>query len=405
MNPLEKYLTQYAEPEVALARALPTRNWDYALLIPAYRESPAFFGKLKESLLAHHQVLLILVVNQPDSEPHPHPLNHQLHRLVIGESRALSESANMALRQIKGTNSTVLLVDRFSPGNTIPRREGVGLARKIGADIATFMIHQQQVASPWIFSTDADTDLPTDYFTAVEPAGGNACALYPFQHRCHDNAVGHATQLYEISLNYYVAGLDYAGSPYAFHTIGSTLAFDYRVYAKARGFPKRAGGEDFYLLNKLAKLGGICRLKAPTLNIEARHSDRVPFGTGPAIGKILDSNSVASAPLFYHPHIFDELRHWLTIAPNLLSNPSRLSELSDNVHEVILNLGVEKMLIHGNRQCKTTAQFERHLHTWFDGFRTLKFIHGLREMGFANRTLDNLGKIPWFTEPPRYAQT
>ena len=48
--------------------------------------------------------------------------------------------------------------------------------------------------------------------------------------------------------------MKYARSPYAFHTIGSTMAVSANHYAKVRGFPKREAGEDFYLLNKLAKV-------------------------------------------------------------------------------------------------------------------------------------------------------
>ncbi len=69
-----------------------------------------------------------------------------------------------------------------------------------------------------------------------------------------------ATQLYELSLRYYVAGMKFARSPYAFHTIGSSMAVSPVHYARVRGFPKREAGEDFYLLNKLAKLGSVLEL-------------------------------------------------------------------------------------------------------------------------------------------------
>ena len=49
-------------------------------------------------------------------------------------------------------------------------------------------------------------------------------------------------------------GLGFAGSPYAYHSVGSTLAVRAEAYAIVRGVPKRAAGEDFYLLDKLAKV-------------------------------------------------------------------------------------------------------------------------------------------------------
>ena len=69
------------------------------------------------------------------------------------------------------------------------------------------------------------------------------------------------SRLYEYSLRYYVAGLTYAQSPYAFHTIGSTMAVNAEHYASVRGFPRREAGEDFYLLNKLAKVGSVHTLE------------------------------------------------------------------------------------------------------------------------------------------------
>ena len=66
-----------------------------------------------------------------------------------------------------------------------------------------------------------------------------------------------------LSLRYYVAGMKYARSHLThFHTIGSTMAVRASYYAKVRGFPKREAGEDFYLLNKLAKVGTVLELEA-----------------------------------------------------------------------------------------------------------------------------------------------
>ena len=76
-----------------------------------------------------------------------------------------------------------------------------------------------------------------------------------------------ATALYELRLHHYVLGLEYAGSPYAYHTLGSCLAVKADAYAQVRGFPKRAGAEDFYLLNKLAKLGAMPRLQGRCIRI------------------------------------------------------------------------------------------------------------------------------------------
>ena len=88
-------------------------------------------------------------------------------------------------------------------------------------------------------------------------------------------------------MSYYVAGLAMAGSRYAHHSLGSTIAVHAKTYAAVRGYPKRSAGEDFYLLNKICKLAPVERLAGPALSIEARISARVPFGTGPALRRLL----------------------------------------------------------------------------------------------------------------------
>ncbi len=104
-----------------------------------------------------------------------------------------------------------------------------------------------------------------------------AAGIYPFQHLPSPNQhLQLAQQLYDCSLNYYVDGQAWAGSPWAFHTIGSTLVINAEHYAIARGFPQREAGEDFYLLNKLGKIGKeISRLDSKPVALTTRQSDRV----------------------------------------------------------------------------------------------------------------------------------
>ena len=64
-------------------------------------------------------------------------------------------------------------------------------------------------------------------------------------------------------MSYYVAGLAMAGSRYAHHSLGSTIAVHAKTYAAVRGYPKRSAGEDFYLLNKICKLAPVERLAGP----------------------------------------------------------------------------------------------------------------------------------------------
>src|SRR5690606_34714388 len=83
-------------------------------------------------------------------------------------------------------------------------------------------------------------------------------------------------------------------------------ALHVKSHAAARGFPRRAAGEDFHLLRKLAKLGPIEVPAVPPVRVRSRRSDRVPFGTGPSVDRLLQG----AEPCLAAPAVFDELGRW-----------------------------------------------------------------------------------------------
>ncbi|MCP4044824.1 MAG: hypothetical protein GY732_02400, partial [Gammaproteobacteria bacterium] len=295
---MEKYLLHYAEPETAALGGLPDSlagpgQWQNVMVIPACNESAEF---LRPPPPCDGRSLMILVINETVSAAHEVSLNNQaLAEAVFARFELQWQSGLqfpgfvMSLLRDPLFPRDILLVDRFSEDHKLPPKCGVGHARKIGADLAASLIFNGRIRSPWIRCTDADVQLPETYFTCIDQAQNtgakNAALLYPFHHNDDEGDTKNgdvilATQLYELSLRYYVAGMRFAGSPYAFHTIGSTMAVNADHYARVRGFPKRAAGEDFYLLNKLAKVGSVLQLASgpdcKPIVIESRRSDRVP---------------------------------------------------------------------------------------------------------------------------------
>lgn len=366
--PVKKYLQQYAEMETALLQNWPGNDYRHTLVIPCYRESADFLRHLR-TLFSRHNLLLIVVVNQPvsvDGTP-----NAELLSTITGSGDNRWHNGNLSLRSW-GENGGLLLVDRSSGERRLPPKQGVGLARKIGCDLAAQLIEREFVRNRWIHSTDADAQLPSDYFSNLPDSRQYSAALYPFIHERGNSPVHRAVHLYEQALHYYVDGLHRAGSPWAFHTIGSILAISARHYCAARGFPKRAAGEDFYLLNKLGKLAPVAQLsdRAP-VRIAARLSDRVPFGTGPATAKIVSQLENGIEPTWYAPQVFSELRDFLGEAVGATEQVSGNERWRDALEE----LGWEKFLTHCRRQKLTGARKVSVFHHWFDAFRTLRFIH------------------------------
>jgi hypothetical protein len=377
-EPLARYLRRFAEPEAALAAQVPDA-FEAALVIPAFAEPPEFVERLFAELCAAPAFLLILVVNQPDDRPADAATAALWASLGGGDA-----PWHYARRGRQG----LLAVDRFRSGHRIPKRQGVGLARKIGADIAIALRHAGQLARPWIWNSDADARLPAGYFDALAatpaqragllPDAVPAACLYPFRHRIGPDALGTATAFYEASIRHYAAGLHWAGSPYAFATLGSTIAVDAEAYAGVRGFPRRNGGEDFYLLDKLAKLGAIHELPGPEIELAARESQRVPFGTGPAVARILAAGEIHGQALFRHPQAFAELRRWLALFPELRERDPGAADLAPETREALAAQGVDQALAHARDHAAEAAGFARHLHTWFDGLRTLRLLNALR---------------------------
>ena len=195
-------------------------------------------------------------------------------------------------------------IDRFSPDKAWERKEGgVGPARQccIGAFLP------EADGSDLIVSMDADTLFDEDYVSKMVgymESHRDADAVIPqYYHRLSGNeAQDRAMLRYELYMRCYLFNLQRIGSPYAFTALGSAICCRVDAYRKSGGFDGRQAGEDFYLLQRIAKSGAIVQHPTCTVFPSPRLSDRVPFGTGPAI-RMLQSGG-GNYPIFA-PEAFD----------------------------------------------------------------------------------------------------
>lgn len=177
------------------------------------------------------------------------------------------------------------LIDRSSKGLGWPMGEGgVGKARREAANHALELGGEQIV----LVSTDADTLFDPDYLEKILSRfndSPDALAIAaPFYHPLTgDLALDVPLLYYELYLRFMLLNLKRIGSPYAFTAIGSAMAFTGKGYLKAGGFPNRTSGEDFYLLQKIAKAGCVRTDLDAKVYPATRLSSRVPYGTGPAL--------------------------------------------------------------------------------------------------------------------------
>ncbi|MEI9949193.1 MAG: hypothetical protein WDO74_09465 [Pseudomonadota bacterium] len=404
-----QYFARYAEPEAALANELPER-YLAALVVPVCGEDPSLLDGFQNALSrATERVLLVLVVNATDAGS---AAIHAENQRLLAQLEALFPARRAIAHESVGTRGwlaraehhDLLWLDRARPGARLPAREGVGMARKLGGDLAALLWARGQLSCPLIACSDADVTLPSDYFQQLtEPVSEStqsAAWLWPYRHQPGgDTAIDAATVLYEISLRYYVLGLAAAGSCYAYQSVGSTLCVDAAAYLSVRGVPKREAAEDFYLLDKLAKVGPLRRPRVTPLSIRARASERVPFGTGRRSREIAEELTSGGQFVLYSPHIFLALAAVLggledfarsgEVAALKRAIELRVPDIAQPVQQVLSALGAFTALASAAQQAPTGAVLRRRIHTWFDSLRTLRFVHGLRDRG--------LPSLPWRT--------
>jgi hypothetical protein len=364
----------------------------HVVVIPAFNENTQFLRHwLSQSFTDVQQLLVLLVINQPDHLTIPSRLNRRL--------REFCASAYSA-------RALVAPIWAAEPG--LSRQEGVGGARKIGADFALGLMAEGLLKPGWLHTSDADATVSTDYFVAPDLAAGLSALIYPFAHRYPlqslngwQKTIAAASLAYETHLHYYRLGLCWAGSPYGFTPLGSCMAAHPAAYAQVRGFPRRAAGEDFYLLNKLAKLGSLYQHPSPVI-LKPRTSNRVPFGTGPAVAARLKGLAQDD----YHPACFVQLKHWLdTLShwyhqqaqagrPDIAALDQACRLLDEPCLTALNHLGLQDLLSHLARQATNANQALRMTHEFFDGFKTLKWIHRLTHTHYPRLPITELMAHP-----------
>ena len=313
---------------------------------------------------------------------------------------ALAAYLNKLQSRATQTNTTVHVVDRYSPGKRIPEKQGVGLARKTGTDLALRLFRQGQIENPMLLQTDADAVLPNNYFTALRTQSGGA-QVFRHQHFSTDPVTQMAADLYDLHQRYYEAGLAFAGSRYAYPSLGSCLAIHAETYAQVRGFPRRSAGEDFYLLNKTVKIAQVQINEEIELRLQARLSERVPFGTGPAlaarVGQLSeDPDKSANAIYSYHPEVFDELKRCLKQLRIYAQDRRPVATVFTATQQAALNaLGFERFAQKLHTRYPQAEQRVRMTNDWFDGLRTLRFIHLQEQHWHKQPLLHTVALTPW----------
>lgn len=310
------------------------------------------------------------------------------------------------------------------------KESGVGTARKILMDEALRRFNILERPEGIIASMDADAVVRPNYLEALQRhfqgntlsdtssrslsahtvsstgSGPDGCSIR-FEHPLSADtpiaassdgpfppSVYEAITQYELHLRYYLQSVRYTGYPYAYHTVGSSFAVRADIYCKEGGMNRRQGGEDFYFIQKVAQRGNFSQCNTTCVFPSPRPSDRVPFGTGPVVGRL----SSGKGPLMtYDPRpfemlkeLFDTITHaevsegkWSEIQigrwNELLSDPCP-EPLQAFLEEQDFNGAIEEI----RSNSASAPAFRKRFWRWFNMFRIMKFLHYARERGYPD---------------------
>lgn len=401
---IDTYLARHAEPENAAAANL-DGQFGHVVAVPAYGEGDTLFAMLGSVPAGQpRETLIVVVLNaRADSPAGVRGANDAAReRLAAAASTASTLSDDPPSIAYRYPHGRVVLIDRSGPGRYLPADQGVGLARKIGCDFALALAASGRLNADWLHCTDADVLLPKDYFDQTEALTGPdvAAAVYAFRHRFDPSQkLGMAGRLYDLKLRYGVLGLAWAGSPYAYQTMGSCLAIRPRAYAAVGGFPKKNSIEDVLVLNDLAKTGSIGRLAGSPILLEGRVSDRVPVSTGQALKRLSEKKRALATFRLDHPLAFAHLSAWLSALDAVARSGSlaraleRLPSNSPFFKTDLLTASLEAMgAFAAVREAVSRGKagpdaLRRSLHSSFDAVRTRQFLDALGKGG--------LPPLPW----------
>lgn len=384
---IKNYISKRTSKKWKLSPEL-NEKFGIIVVIPVLAESDnlkVLLQSLKNCTLPDIKVLIIFVINNVENSSDE----------IINDNKAAYKYLQIEIDKNEIDNLKFAVVDAYSTGfSTDKKNGGVGLARKIGMDIALNYFDYTICGNNALVCLDADCTVSSNYLSQIKTqfVDNNYGAAYMnYQHPFpEDKESLKAIICYEIFLRYYLLGLFYAESKFAVQTIGSTMICSPKAYVKIGGMNKRKAAEDFYFMEALAKNYKTHSIKNSFVFPSSRGSWRVPFGTGQRVNRFLQKSQ--NEYLLYSISSFKILREWNiffmnesnTSVKDILINAKHINKhLYDFL--VINNFAEDWKNIVSNS--KGIDQINKQKVFWFDGFRTLKLIHYLRDNGFPQQQM------------------
>jgi len=367
----------------AIIDTLPSENLKFIIIIPCFNEPDII--KTLQSIKNNKEIIsaveIIVLINSSED------CYENIKTTNLNTYNQLSDWCKDNSQQNK--NFFVLNIE-----NLPSKIAGAGLARKIAMDEALRRFNLIENKNGFIISLDADTICDINYLSEIENEIEkhritNGFTIN-FEHPISGNEFNHdiysAIILYELYLRYYIQSLKFTGFPYAFYTIGSAFGVRAEVYAKQGGMNTKQAGEDFYFLHKIIPLGKFYEINSTTVYPSPRISDRVPFGTGVVINKII--NEPKSCFLTYNFEAFIELKHFFDLKDYFFESKTKNFDLlSQNIQKFLNITNFYSDLSEIKRNSPNINTFYKRFFQWFDAFRVLKFLNFVHENAYEKKNI------------------
>ena len=358
----------------------PHANTGIIVIVPAYNE-PGIAVMLDSLLFCDKpacEVEVIIVVNAPSD--------------ANADSIRNNEDCIKNIEGWKKRNQDCFF-QLFSLNIVKPdfRDWGVGLARKTGMDEAVRRFNRIGKSDGVIVNLDADCLVAKNYLVSLNNellinSQRSACSIYFEHQRGNDDRLDEFITWYELHLRYFLQGIKFAGFPFAFHTVGSSIAVKAISYIKAGGMNRRQAGEDFYFIQKLVPAGGYFSLSTTVVYPSARASSRVPFGTGATISRLTADKSVEL--LSYNVQAFKELHSlFSSIESFFMSGDQDVESGYYNLPHgfrsfIDINEWTEKIAeLKGNTS--GLQSFRKRFFGWFNMFKIVKYLNLVHQNTFT----------------------
>ena len=374
MKIIKRYLERQTGKHFEVHDIQPSPELDFIVVIPACGEADFIDNCLAslDRVDGVENMEIIVVINEGNS-PSAEILDNNLRALDLVDNYSAKNNSELKILSLCVNSSNF-------------KKPGVGLARKIGMDEAArrFLFLEKDGI---IVCLDADCTIESNYYTAIKQGFAShpkmLAASIAFQHSTSINR--NEIIQYETHLRYFIDIQRFYKFPFAFQTVGSAMAVRASAYCAYGGMNTKQAGEDFYFLQKFIANDVVFEINETKVRPSGRTSNRVPFGTGKAVGDLKENHENFKT---YDPKNFELIHQFVSIVLQLdhkvKFEQNQFTELNHSMMSFLKSVNFIDKLNEIRSNTNSLESFIKRFFQWFNAFQLMKCLHFLRDVLHPN---------------------